>query len=79
MKILTKKRFWIGLLVVIVGVIAYFGITYYPYFTQGAIGAGFRAKILCSGVFVSGRDVQTAIREDISFHPLFDLYKVKVD
>ncbi|MFC2158593.1 serine hydrolase domain-containing protein [Acidobacteriota bacterium] len=78
-RLLTKKRVGFGLLVLLVGVIAYLGITYYPYFTQGAIGAGIRAKNLCSGIFVSGREEQNVIDEDISFHPLFDLIKLSVD
>ena len=78
-RLLTKKRVGFGILALLVGVIVYLGITYYPYLTQGAIGAGIRAKNLCSGIFVSGREEQNVIDEDISFHPLFDLIKLRVD
>ncbi len=79
MKIFTKKRVWIGILVILAGLLVYLGITYYPYLQQGPIGCGYKAKILCSGVFVSGRDAQSVLEQDLVFHPLFDLIKAEVD
>jgi CubicO group peptidase (beta-lactamase class C family) len=46
---------------------------------QLPIGCGFKASILCAGVFVSGRDPKTVEAEDIGFHPLFKLIKAKID
>jgi len=79
MKIFTKKRVWIGILVILAGLLIYLGVTYYPYLQQGPIGCGYKAKILCSGIFVSGRDTQSVLEQDLVFHPLFKLIKAEVD
>jgi len=79
MKIFTKKRVWIGILVIVCGLLLYLGITYSPYLQQGPIGCGYKAKTLCSGIFVSNRSPQSIIEQDLSFHPLFNLIKTDVD
>jgi len=79
MKIFTKKRVWTGILVILAGLLIYLGVTYYPYLQQGPIGCGYKAKILCSGIFVSGRDAQSVLEQDLVFHPLFKLIKAEVD
>ncbi|MBD3414782.1 MAG: serine hydrolase [Candidatus Aminicenantes bacterium] len=79
MRIFTKKRIWISLLIILLAVLVYLGVSYSPYLQQGPIGCGYKAKILCSGVFVSERDPELIIEQDLSFHPLFDLIKTKVD
>jgi Beta-lactamase len=43
-------------------------------------GTGYQAKILCSGVFVSGRDPQTILREEFAgLHPLMALIDTEID
>ncbi len=79
MKLLTKKRILIGVLAVIVLLISYLVYDNYYIFKQAPIGAGMKAKVLSSGVFVSKRDPQSVINEDLSFHPLFGLIKTKID
>ncbi len=79
MKIFTKKRIWIGFLIILAAAIIYLGVTYAPYLQQGPIGCGYKAKILCSGVFVSNRNPETVMEQDLAFHPLFDLIKTDVD
>jgi CubicO group peptidase (beta-lactamase class C family) len=58
---------------------AYLGYRNREYIRQLPIGTGSKAKILCSGVFVSGRDPAAVEAEDLGFHPLFKLFKAKVD
>jgi CubicO group peptidase (beta-lactamase class C family) len=79
MKIFTKKRIWIGLLIILLAGLVYLGVTYAPYLQQGPIGCGYKAKMLCSGIFVSDRNPETVVEQDLSFHPLFDLIKTEVD
>jgi len=79
MKIFTKKRIWIGLLIILAAGLVYLGITYAPYLQQGPIGCGYKAKLLCSGVFVSERNPESIMEQDLAFHPLFDLIKTEVD
>jgi hypothetical protein len=79
MKFFTKRRVWLGVIVIVLAVLVYFGYTNRESFQQIPIGCGFKAKILCSGVFVAGRDPQSVISEDIGFHPLFKLVKAKID
>jgi CubicO group peptidase (beta-lactamase class C family) len=79
MKIFTKKRIILAVLVLGVAALVYLGVTYGEHLKQLPIGAGVRAKILCSGVFVSGREPQSVLDEDLSFHPLLDLIKTEVD
>jgi hypothetical protein len=43
------------------------------------IGCGFYSKTLCSSVFVSGRDPQSVMKEDLAFHPLMKLIKARID
>jgi hypothetical protein len=43
------------------------------------IGCGFYSKTLCSSVFVSGRDPQSVMKEDLAFHPLMKLVKARID
>ncbi|MFW6140648.1 MAG: serine hydrolase domain-containing protein [Acidobacteriota bacterium] len=79
MKIFTKKRIWIGILIILAAGLVYLGVTYAPYFQQGPIGCGYKAKMLCSGIFVSDRNPESIIEQDLAFHPLFDLIKIEVN
>ncbi len=75
----TKKRVRRGVLLVILAAAAVFVYAKREYFRQLPIGCAFKAKTVCAGVFVSGRDPETVAREDVGFNPLFKLFKAKVD
>ena len=50
------------------------------YLRQMPIGTGSKScKIMCSSVFSSGRDPAVVEAEDLGFHPLFKIFKTKVD
>jgi hypothetical protein len=55
-------------------------IGYGVYFLYNAlpIASGFGAKVLCSGVFVAGRNPDDVIKQDLSTWP-FNLLTVKID
>ncbi|MGB7295119.1 MAG: serine hydrolase [Candidatus Aminicenantales bacterium] len=46
---------------------------------QFRIGVGWKAQILCSGVFVSGREEGAVRKEDVAVHPLLNFIGAKVD
>jgi CubicO group peptidase (beta-lactamase class C family) len=79
MKFFTKKRIWLGIIVFVLAVAVYFGYTNREYVQQLPIGCGAKAELLCSGIFVSGRDEASVLSEDVAFHPLFKLFKPKID
>jgi CubicO group peptidase (beta-lactamase class C family) len=79
MAVFTKKRVIRGLVLLLVLAAVYLGYANREYAGQLPIGCGFKAQILCSGVFVSGRDPKTIAAEDIGFHPLFKLMKANID
>ncbi|MHC4392260.1 MAG: serine hydrolase domain-containing protein [Planctomycetota bacterium] len=63
-----RKRRWLrftlfALLAVLIGATARYG----P--AMASVGAGYGAKLLCSGVFVSGRDPEAILTQDLSFLP----------
>lgn len=74
-----KKRVRRGVLLVILAAAAVFVYAKREYIRQLPIGCAFKAKTVCAGVFVSGRDPETVAREDVGFNPLFKLFKAKVD
>ena len=45
------------------------------------VGAGYSAKIVCSSVFISGRDAHQVLQQDVQSpgHPLLHLRRVSVD
>ena len=67
MQLLSMKRAY-KLTAVAVALIAALSLTAVFYFTPrlAAIGAAYKAKILCSGVFVSERDPQSVLDTDLS-------------
>ena len=67
-----------GVAVAAVAALAYGG---YTLSQIAPVGTGFAAKILCTGVFVSGRPADTVIDEDImaGVHPLLKLVHASVD
>jgi len=79
MKFFTKKRVWLGIAVLILALVAYVGYTKREYIQQFPIGCGAKAQLLCSGIFISGRDEASVLSEDVAFHPLFKRLKPKID
>jgi CubicO group peptidase (beta-lactamase class C family) len=49
------------------------------YLEQMPIGTGSKAKIMASSVFLSGRASAVVEAEDLGFHPLYRIFKAKVD
>ncbi|MBN1383058.1 MAG: serine hydrolase [Deltaproteobacteria bacterium] len=76
MKIFSKRRVVLGLIVILV-LIAAVTVRYAD--QQIPIGCAFKAKTLCAAVFVSGRDPESTEREDLGFNPLFKFFKAKID
>jgi len=62
MKTSTKRILW-GVVVVVLILI---GCGLFYVLPMAAVGAGYKAKILCSGVFVSKRDAQSVLDEDLA-------------
>ena len=79
MKIFTKKRIWPGIAVVCLAAIVFFVYLNREYVLQIPIGCGAKAKLLCSGIFASGREEASVLNEDVAFHPLFKMLKPKID
>lgn len=79
MKFFSKKRIWLGIVILVLAVAVYFGYRNREYIQQLPIGCGAKAELLCSGIFVSGRDEASVLSEDVAFHPLFKLFKPKID
>jgi CubicO group peptidase (beta-lactamase class C family) len=79
MKFFTRKRVWIGIAVLILALVVYAGYAKREYIQQFPIGCGAKAQLLCSGIFVSGRDEASVLNEDVAFHPLFKMLKPKLD
>ena len=74
-----KKRIRRGLVVVVLAALVVVGYAKREYFGQLPIGCAFKAKAVCAGVFVQGRDPDIVAREDVGFNPLFKLFAAKVD
>jgi CubicO group peptidase (beta-lactamase class C family) len=79
MAIVKKRRVArIVLLLVLIGAIAFVFIRFQlP--AQLRLGVGWKAQILCSGVFVSGREAAQVLKEDVSVIPILKLIGAKVD
>ena len=78
MKIFTKKRIIVGLVIIFI-VVFFIGYKNREYVEQLPIGCAFKAKALCAAVFVSGRDPVVVEREDMGFSPLFKLFIAKIN
>jgi CubicO group peptidase (beta-lactamase class C family) len=74
-----KKKTILGVAVFILVVALAFAFIKLNLAAQLRIGAGYKAQILCSGVFVSGRDAALVLREDVAVHPILKLIGAKVD
>jgi len=75
---LRTKRIVLTLLVLILAAGVYF-VVKNQYLQMMSLGTGSKAKIMCSSVFLSGRDPAVIEAEDLSFHPLYKYFKTKVD
>jgi CubicO group peptidase (beta-lactamase class C family) len=79
MKNHKRRRVGLGIVAVLLLAAAVFVYSKRDFFPQLPIGSGVKAKLLCSALFVSGRDEASALNEDVAFHPLFKILKAKVD
>jgi CubicO group peptidase (beta-lactamase class C family) len=74
-----KKKTVLGIVGLILAMVITFVFIYFDLTTQFRIGAGWKAQILCSGTFVSGRDAAVVLKEDVAVHPLLKLIGARVD
>lgn len=79
MKFLTKKRIWVGIIVILALFLGYFVYTNSYRIQLAPVGTGYKAKILCSGIFVSRREPDSVLREDLSYPPALDMIKTEVN
>ena len=80
MRIVPKIVKWLSALVVV----ALIGLAAWLYVAPPAlirVGAGYAAKIVCSNVFIAGRDAGEVLRVDVQApgHPILKLMSVDVD
>jgi CubicO group peptidase (beta-lactamase class C family) len=76
------KRIVRGLAVVVLAIVA--GIAFWLYFVPPEllrVGSGYAAKIVCSNVFIAGRDPDQVLAQDVQApgNPLLRLMRIKVD
>ncbi len=74
-----KKKAILGIAVLILAAGSAFVLINFELVNQLRIGVGWKAQILCSGVFVSGRDAAALLQEDVPVHPLISFIGAKVD
>jgi CubicO group peptidase (beta-lactamase class C family) len=79
MTVLRKKGFWAAAAALGIVLPAALLFEKKDFASQLSIGAGYQAKILCSAVFVSKRDPETVLREDIAIHPLLSVIRSRID
>jgi CubicO group peptidase (beta-lactamase class C family) len=79
MKFFRKKRYWLTTLVLLPVLVGGYFFIRLDLATQFAIASGWKAKILSSGVFISGRPAESVLREDIAVHPLLKFVSSRVD
>jgi len=79
MSVLKKKKTILGMIVLILVVAIAIVFIKIDLATQFRIGVGWKAQILCSGIFVSGRDAAAVLKEDVAVHPLLSFIGARVD
>jgi len=82
MKFLTKKRIWTGIIIILALLfvfVGYFIVSNTSTFQLAPIAIGYKAKILCSGIFVSHREPQSILSEDLSYPPELEIANVKIN
>ena len=72
---INSKKKIIGILAI--AVLLLFGYAFYYGWQIVAIGAAYKAKILCSGVFISKRNPQDILREDLE--GILDIIRAEID
>lgn len=80
MRIIAKIVKWL-LGLVVLAVVALFGWLYFAPPELIRVGSGYSAKIVCSNVFIAGRDANEVLAIDVQAagHPLLKLMRVSVD
>ena len=80
MRAVVKFIKWLVGLVVL-AVVALFAWLYFAPPELIRVGSGYSAKIVCSNVFIAGRDAKEVLAVDVQApgHPLLKLMKVSVD
>ncbi|OGD28186.1 MAG: hypothetical protein A2028_03675 [Candidatus Aminicenantes bacterium RBG_19FT_COMBO_59_29] len=79
MAFLKRKRAILRVVVFILVLAIVFVFIQLDLVTQLRIGVGWKAQILSSGVFVSGREPGPVLREDVAVHPILRFIGTKVD
>jgi hypothetical protein len=79
MTLLKKKKNVLRVVVLVPALAVVFVIIKFDLITQLRIGVGWKAQILCSGVFVSGREAKAVLDEDVAVHPILKLIGARVD
>ncbi len=79
MAFLKKKKTILGVVVLILFLAIAFVFIKLDWAAQLRIGAGWKAQILCSGVFVSERDAARVLQEDVAVHPVLKFIRTTVD
>lgn len=79
MTFFKKKRKALLVAFFVLAVAAVFVFIKFDLITQLRIGAGWKAQILCSGIFVSGREAGAVLDEDVAVHPILRWIAARVD
>lgn len=79
MMFFKKKRYWLTTLVAVLLLGLGFVAVKFDLGTQLAIGAGWKAKILSSGLYISGRQEPSILEEDVPIHPLLNFVRGDVE
>ena len=79
MRIFTKKRICFGIIIIFVLAIAYFVFSNLDLIKAAPNGVGYKAKVLCSGIFLSHRDEESILIKDLSYPPDLKIINAKVD
>ena len=79
MAFLKKKKAILGVVVLVLVLGIAFVFIKLNLAAQLRIGVGWKAQILCSGVFVSGRDAALVLKEDVAVHPILKFIRTTVD
>jgi CubicO group peptidase (beta-lactamase class C family) len=74
-----KKRVHRTLIAVVLAAVVFIVYAKREYILQLPIGCAFKAKAVCAGVFIQGRDPGVVAVEDVGFNPLFKFFKAKIN
>lgn len=82
MKFWTRKKIWIGIIFILALLFVFIGyliVSNTSTFQLAPIGIGYKAKILCSGIFVSHREARFILSEDLSYPSELGIINVKIN